>query len=87
MRTKENAQDYRYFPDPDLLPVILTEEMISEIKKTLPELPQAKVQRWQNEHHLPEYDATVLTAEKEIAEYYEQTAKSVEITKRPQIGS
>lgn len=75
MRTKENAQDYRYFPDPDLLPVILTDEMILEIKKTLPELPQTKIQRWQMEHHLPEYDATVLTAEKEIAEYYEQTAK------------
>jgi aspartyl-tRNA(Asn)/glutamyl-tRNA(Gln) amidotransferase subunit B len=76
MRTKEDAQDYRYFPDPDLLPILLSDEYISNIKKSLPELPQNRILRLQTSHGLPEYDATVLTSEKEIAEYYEQTAKT-----------
>jgi aspartyl-tRNA(Asn)/glutamyl-tRNA(Gln) amidotransferase subunit B len=75
MRTKENAQDYRYFPDPDLLPIIATDEMIARIKKELPELPIARSQRFVSEHGLPEYDADVLTAEKELADYYEEAAK------------
>ncbi|MFZ4404373.1 MAG: Asp-tRNA(Asn)/Glu-tRNA(Gln) amidotransferase subunit GatB [Pseudobdellovibrionaceae bacterium] len=76
MRTKENAQDYRYFPDPDLLPVILTDEQINALKKTLPELPLQKALRFQTEHGLPEYDALVLTNEKDLADYFERTAKS-----------
>lgn len=75
MRTKEDAQDYRYFPDPDLLPVLLSNEYIEKIKQELPELPQAKAQRYQQEHQLTEYDAGVLTSEKEFAEFYEQTIK------------
>ncbi len=75
MRTKEDAEDYRYFPDPDLLPVIVSQEQIEKFKKELPELPIAKAKRFQNEHGLPEYDASVLTTEKELAEYYELTAQ------------
>lgn len=74
MRAKEDAQDYRYFPEPDLLPVVLTEQMIENIRKDLPELPVDKSQRLMTAHGLPEYDAGVLTAEKELAEYYEKTS-------------
>ncbi|MCK6597084.1 MAG: Asp-tRNA(Asn)/Glu-tRNA(Gln) amidotransferase subunit GatB [Bdellovibrionaceae bacterium] len=75
MRTKEDAQDYRYFPDPDLLPVIISESYIEAIRKTLPELPTQRMSRLQADHKLPEYDAAVLTAEKEIADYYDEVAK------------
>ena len=75
MRTKEDAQDYRYFPDPDLLPIYISDEMIESFKKDLPELPIAKAHRFMQEHGLPEYDASVLTAEKDLADYYEATAK------------
>ncbi len=71
MRTKEDAQDYRYFPDPDLMPVIVTSEDIEKIKKTLPELPLARINRFITKLELPEYDAEVLTAEKELADYFE----------------
>ncbi|KYG60774.1 aspartyl/glutamyl-tRNA amidotransferase subunit B [Bdellovibrio bacteriovorus] len=75
MRTKEDAQDYRYFPDPDLLPLTVSEAMIEQYRKELPELPIARAKRFQEEHALPEYDATVLTTEKDLADYYEETAK------------
>lgn len=75
MRTKEDAQDYRYFPDPDLLPVFVSNELIERIKKQLPELPIARAQRFQTSHGLPEYDALVLTTERELADYYELVAK------------
>ncbi len=75
MRTKENAQDYRYFPDPDLLPVIVTAEMIEKYRSELPELPIARAQRFMSAHGLPEYDAFVLTADRELADYFEATAK------------
>lgn len=71
MRTKEDAQDYRYFPDPDLMPVIVTNEDVEKIKKTLPELPLARIHRFITKLELPEYDAEVLTAEKELADYFE----------------
>jgi aspartyl-tRNA(Asn)/glutamyl-tRNA(Gln) amidotransferase subunit B len=76
MRLKEDAQDYRYFPDPDLMPVIVTAEMIERFRKELPELPLARAQRFISEHGLPEYDALVLTAEKELSEYFEAVAKT-----------
>jgi aspartyl-tRNA(Asn)/glutamyl-tRNA(Gln) amidotransferase subunit B len=76
MRSKEDAQDYRYFPEPDLLPVIVTPEMIEKYRKTLPELPIARAQRFMSAHGLPEYDALVLTTEKELADFYETTAKA-----------
>lgn len=75
MRTKEDAQDYRYFPDPDLLPVLVSEEMIARFRGELPELPIARALRFQEEHALPEYDASVLTTEKALADYYEATAQ------------
>jgi len=74
MRKKEDAQDYRYFPDPDLQPIIVTAEMIQKLKSELPELPRARAERFKKEHGLPEHDAAVLTNEKELADYYEATA-------------
>lgn len=71
MRAKEDAQDYRYFPDPDLLPIIITGQQIEAIRKTLPELPVARAKRFHQQLGLPEYDATVLTQEKDLADYFE----------------
>ena len=75
MRSKEDAHDYRYFPDPDLLPLVLDETWIEALKAGLPELPDAKRARFISEYGLTAYDAAVLTAEKEIASYYEAVAK------------
>lgn len=71
MRGKEEAHDYRYFPDPDLVPVTLTDEQIEEYRKSLPEMPTAKKQRYVSELGLPEYDAGILTVERSIAEFFE----------------
>lgn len=75
MRTKEMAHDYRYFPEPDLPPILLTKSFIDSIRSTLPELPQAKKERYERELSLPPYDAEVLTSEREVAEYFEKTLK------------
>jgi aspartyl-tRNA(Asn)/glutamyl-tRNA(Gln) amidotransferase subunit B len=75
MRSKEDAQDYRYFPDPDLLPLIVTDQWIEQLRNELPELPIARAKRFQDDHGLPEYDSQVLTTEKSIADYYEEAAK------------
>lgn len=75
MRSKEDAQDYRYFPDPDLLPLIVDNDWIQKLKGELPELPKIRAERFIKEQGLPEYDALVLTAEKELADFYEETAK------------
>ncbi len=72
MRTKEEAHDYRYFPDPDLLPVVIEKEKIEELRASLPELPDQRLMRFTEEYKLPEYDASVLTASKEIADYFEE---------------
>lgn len=72
MRSKEQANDYRYFPDPDLLPVELDEPFIDAIAASLPELPDQKAQRFIAEYGLSVYDAGVLTASNELADYYEQ---------------
>ena len=72
MRTKEYAHDYRYFPEPDLVPVVVTDAMLAEIRKRLPELPEAKRQRFMQQYGLPEYDAGVLVADASLAAYYEQ---------------
>jgi len=72
MRSKEEANDYRYFPDPDLLPVEVTEDDIERIKKTLPELPEQKRQRYIDEFGLSDYNAELLTTSRNIAEYFEQ---------------
>ncbi len=71
MRTKEEAHDYRYFPDPDLLPLEVSEAWIEEVRATLPELPQEKRSRYQREYGLSAYDAGVLTSSKEMADYFE----------------
>ncbi|PCJ38946.1 MAG: Asp-tRNA(Asn)/Glu-tRNA(Gln) amidotransferase GatCAB subunit B [Moraxellaceae bacterium] len=71
MRSKEEANDYRYFPDPNLLPVITTDEYIQTIRESLPELPGQKIERFQKEYELKEYDARVLAASKAVANYFE----------------
>jgi aspartyl-tRNA(Asn)/glutamyl-tRNA(Gln) amidotransferase subunit B len=75
MRTKEDAQDYRYFPDPDLLPLVVEEELIRELKDELPELPDARRERFMREYRLPAYDAGVLTASRGAADYFEALVK------------
>ena len=74
MRSKEDAHDYRYFPDPDLLPIDLTPDYVEEIKKNLPELPDAKKVRFISEYGVTESDAGILVAEQETAEYFEEVA-------------
>jgi len=71
MRSKEEANDYRYFPDPDLLPLVLDEEFIEGIRAALPELPDQKAARFAQQHGLSHYDAGVLTASRELADYFE----------------
>lgn len=75
MRTKEMSHDYRYFPDPDLPSVILSQKDVEDIRKTLPELPDARRDRFVDKLGLPKYDADVLTAEREIADYFEDALK------------
>ncbi|MEE4252773.1 MAG: Asp-tRNA(Asn)/Glu-tRNA(Gln) amidotransferase subunit GatB [Desulfuromusa sp.] len=71
MRGKEEAHDYRYFPDPDLLPLQVSAEWVEQVRSGLPELPLAKLQRYQDEMGLPAYDAGVISAERPLAEYFE----------------
>jgi aspartyl-tRNA(Asn)/glutamyl-tRNA(Gln) amidotransferase subunit B len=71
LRTKEDANDYRYFPDPDLLPVVVSESLIASLKGTLPELPDEKAARYSQQYALSAYDAGVLTASREMADYFE----------------
>jgi aspartyl-tRNA(Asn)/glutamyl-tRNA(Gln) amidotransferase subunit B len=75
MRSKEEAHDYRYFPDPDLLPLELTMDYVAELEKGLPELPDEKKQRFMREFALSDYDVDVLVAEREAADYFEAVAK------------
>jgi aspartyl-tRNA(Asn)/glutamyl-tRNA(Gln) amidotransferase subunit B len=77
MRSKEEANDYRYFPDPDLLPVVLEESFIEELRKGLPELPDQKAARFESQYCLSAYDAQILTAASEMADFYEQVARQV----------
>ena len=76
-RTKENAKDYRYFPEPDLPPLIVSKERIEKIRAQMPELPEAKAQRFVNDYHLPEYDAKVITASKVSSDYFEKLVQSL----------
>ena len=77
MRSKEEANDYRYFPDPDLLPVVLDEKFIEAVRATLPELPDHKATRFARDYGLSAYDAGVLTASRELADYYEKVVRAV----------
>ncbi len=75
MRSKEDAHDYRYFPDPDLLPLVLQEDWVAALKASLPELPDAKRARFMQDYGLSRYDAAVMVAEKATADYFETVAK------------
>ncbi|MCX7950177.1 MAG: Asp-tRNA(Asn)/Glu-tRNA(Gln) amidotransferase subunit GatB, partial [Treponemataceae bacterium] len=72
MRSKEEAHDYRYFPEPDLVPIVVGEEWVEEIRAALPELPGARRKRYVNEFGLPEYDASILTNSKCLADFFEE---------------
>jgi aspartyl-tRNA(Asn)/glutamyl-tRNA(Gln) amidotransferase subunit B len=72
LRTKEDANDYRYFADPDLTPFVVTDDLLEEVRSSIPELPEARVARYTQQLQLPEYDARVITDEKEQAVYFEQ---------------
>jgi aspartyl-tRNA(Asn)/glutamyl-tRNA(Gln) amidotransferase subunit B len=84
MRSKEAAHDYRYFPDPDLVPIVVDPGWVETIKAALPELPQAKRERFIREYEIPEYDAEVLTSSKPLANYYETC---LQIYSKPKIVS
>jgi aspartyl-tRNA(Asn)/glutamyl-tRNA(Gln) amidotransferase subunit B len=85
MRSKEQANDYRYFPDPDLLPVKLDAAFIEAVRATLPELPDQKAARFASQYGLSAYDAGVLTASRELADYYEEVARTV--PKEPKLAA
>lgn len=76
MRTKEDAHDYRYFPDPDLYPLVITQAFVDKIKKELPEMPDARKERYIEKFGLSSYDAGVIVSEKAVAEYYDKVANS-----------
>ncbi|MCI8562429.1 MAG: Asp-tRNA(Asn)/Glu-tRNA(Gln) amidotransferase subunit GatB [Lachnospiraceae bacterium] len=73
MRSKEDAQDYRYFPEPDLVPVIISDEWLQEIKSRQPELRTEKLERYKKEFQIPEYDANIITSNKRLADIFEET--------------
>ena len=73
MRSKEDAQDYRYFPEPDLVPIVISDEWLQEIRDKQPELRDAKMKRYVDEFELPEYDAKILTSVKKLADFFEET--------------
>ncbi len=84
MRSKEEAMDYRYFPDPDLLPVEITADMLERMRATLPELPEAKKTRFMADYTLSEDDASLLTGSREMADYFESVVK---ISKEPRLSA
>ena len=81
MRGKEEAHDYRYFPDPDLVPLEIDEAWIDTVRNSLPELPDARKERFVKDYDLPRYDAEVLTAARELADYFEDCARNVKTPK------
>jgi aspartyl-tRNA(Asn)/glutamyl-tRNA(Gln) amidotransferase subunit B len=84
MRGKEEAHDYRYFPDPDLVPIVIDNEWIEEVKKSLPELPLEKRERFVRDYQIPPYDAGVLTSSRALADYFEEVAR---LSGKPKIAS
>lgn len=80
MRSKEDAQDYRYFPEPDLVPIVISDEWLQQVKDNQPELRDEKLKRYQEEFGLPEYDARILTSAKKLADIFESTT---ELCKKP----
>lgn len=87
MRSKEEANDYRYFPDPDLLPVIISDELLESVRSQLPELPEAKRARFESALGLSSYDAGVLTASRDVAEFYEATLAAVAGTEHAKLAA
>jgi aspartyl-tRNA(Asn)/glutamyl-tRNA(Gln) amidotransferase subunit B len=75
MRGKEEAHDYRYFPDPDLLPLVIDDDWIDTVQKNLPELPDAKKNRFMDQYELPSYDAELLTSDRSLADYFEDCTR------------
>ena len=73
MRSKEDAQDYRYFPDPDLVPIRISDEWIEAVKERQPELQDAKAERYKKEFDIPEYDIGIITGSKKLADIFEET--------------
>ncbi|MDO8426536.1 MAG: Asp-tRNA(Asn)/Glu-tRNA(Gln) amidotransferase subunit GatB [Deltaproteobacteria bacterium] len=84
MRSKEEAHDYRYFPEPDLLPLMVENELVEKLRGALPELPRQKRERFISEYGIPSYDAGVLTSSKGLADYYESVVKA---TNEPKVSS
>src|SRR5258708_19960449 len=82
MRSKEQAHDYRYFPEPDLLPLLVDDKWKTEITKSLPELPEARRKRMVKEYGITEYDAQVLTFSRSLADQFEAAAKAAKNPKR-----
>lgn len=78
MRSKEEAQDYRYFPEPDMVPFMVEKTIIEEIRKSLPELPEARTNRFVKDYSLSEYDARILTSQIDVADYFEECANQYE---------
>ncbi|OAG72599.1 aspartyl/glutamyl-tRNA(Asn/Gln) amidotransferase subunit B [Gluconobacter japonicus] len=78
LRSKEDAHDYRYFPDPDLLPLVIEQSWVNELKAALPELPEAKRERLEQDYGVSRYEASVLTAEQAVADFYETVAKGAD---------
>lgn len=78
MRSKEEAQDYRYFPEPDMVPFMVEQAVIEEIRNTLPELPEARTNRFVKDYSLCEYDAKILTSQIDVADYFEECANQYE---------
>ena len=76
MRSKESAHDYRYFPDPDLLPLVIDDDWIAEIRASLPELPAGRKARFISDYNLPAYDAELLTGRRDVADYFESAVKA-----------
>ncbi len=74
MRSKEDAHDYRYFPEPDLLPIVLSDEYVQNLKENLPELPERRKKRYMEELGLPEYDADIITGSKQLSDFFEEAA-------------
>ncbi|ACB84061.1 Asp-tRNA(Asn)/Glu-tRNA(Gln) amidotransferase subunit GatB [Natranaerobius thermophilus] len=82
MRSKEEAHDYRYFPDPDLVPVVMKEEQIEKVRQEIPELPNDKKERFIKDFNLSEYDASVITADKSLAEFFDECVKTYDEPKK-----
>ena len=75
MRSKEDAQDYRYFPEPDLVPIVISDEWLAEVKAREPELRTAKLERYKKEYDIPDYDAEIITSHKRLADIFEATTE------------